>query len=206
MESKDTGVFNLYYFIFNYGKYHNNKVNQLLHFVFIPTIQFTLLVIMCHYFPEIAMPEPLHAVSKHLNIVTALFVLLANIAYFRVDLTTALVYLVWSSAQLFFSQYLYANKESYTLTLGEEKFSLLYWSTVLHIVSWIAQFYGHGVHEGRAPALMDNVAFMGLAPFFVSFEFLHYGFGYREGPEMQKVRAAIANDIKAYRAGRQKTK
>ena len=132
--------------------------------------------------------------------------LIANIAYFRVDLTTALVYLVWSSAQLFFSQYLYANKESYTLTLGEEKFSLLYWSTVLHIVSWIAQFYGHGVHEGRAPALMDNVAFMGLAPFFVSFEFLHYGFGYREGPEMQKVRAAIANDIKAYRAGRQKKK
>lgn len=27
----------------------------------------------------------------------------------------------------------------------------------VHIVSWIAQFYGHGVHEGRAPALLDNL-------------------------------------------------
>lgn len=27
----------------------------------------------------------------------------------------------------------------------------------VHVVSWIAQFYGHGVHEGRAPALLDNL-------------------------------------------------
>lgn len=27
----------------------------------------------------------------------------------------------------------------------------------VHIVAWIAQFYGHGVHEGRAPALLDNL-------------------------------------------------
>ena len=77
---------------------------------------------------------------------------------------------------------------------------------MLHIVAWIAQFYGHGVHEGRAPALMDNLGFMGLAPFFVSFELLHYGFGDREGPEMVEVRKAIANDIKEYRAGRKKNK
>jgi uncharacterized membrane protein YGL010W len=107
---------------------------------------------------------------------------------------------------VFVSQYLFEHKEDYSLTLGGENFSLLYWATVLHIVAWIAQFYGHGVHEGRAPALLDNLGFMGLAPFFVSFELLHYGFGYREGPEMAKVRTAIANDIKAYRAGRRKNK
>ena len=28
----------------------------------------------------------------------------------------------------------------------------------LHVLSWVAQFYGHGVHEGRAPALLDNLA------------------------------------------------
>ena len=27
----------------------------------------------------------------------------------------------------------------------------------LHAISWIAQFYGHGVHEKRAPALLDNL-------------------------------------------------
>lgn len=27
----------------------------------------------------------------------------------------------------------------------------------VNVVAWIAQFYGHGVHEGRAPALLDNL-------------------------------------------------
>jgi len=37
--------------------------------------------------------------------------------------------------------------------------------------SWIAQFIGHGVFEGRAPALLDNlVQALFLAPFFVWME------------------------------------
>lgn len=27
----------------------------------------------------------------------------------------------------------------------------------VNVTSWIAQFYGHGVHERRAPALLDNL-------------------------------------------------
>ena len=27
----------------------------------------------------------------------------------------------------------------------------------VHIFCWVAQFYGHGAHEGRAPALFDNL-------------------------------------------------
>ena len=27
----------------------------------------------------------------------------------------------------------------------------------VHVASWLFQFYGHGVHEGRAPALLDNI-------------------------------------------------
>ena len=30
-------------------------------------------------------------------------------------------------------------------------------AAVIHIVGWIAQLYGHGVHEGRSPALLDNL-------------------------------------------------
>ena len=26
-----------------------------------------------------------------------------------------------------------------------------------HVIGWIAQFIGHGVFEGRKPALMDNL-------------------------------------------------
>ena len=54
-------------------------------------------------------------------------------------------------------------------------------------VGWIAQFIGHGVFEGRAPALGTNVFFLTLANFFVIFEFLYFAFGYRSGKEMQKI-------------------
>lgn len=43
----------------------------------------------------------------------------------------------------------------------------------VHIVSWIAQFVGHGKYEGRKPALLDNlVQALFLAPLFVWYEIL----------------------------------
>ncbi len=65
----------------------------------------------------------------------------------------------------------------------------------VEIVAWIAQFVGHGVYEGRAPALLDNlVQALVLAPFFVFMEALFY-FGYR--PELQKrVNEAVEKEIK----------
>jgi uncharacterized membrane protein YGL010W len=58
-----------------------------------------------------------------------------------------------------------------------------HWAIAIHVVSWIAQFIGHGKFEGRAPALLDNlVQALFLAPFFVWFEILFY-FGYR--PELK---------------------
>ncbi|KAF1832190.1 hypothetical protein BDW02DRAFT_503681, partial [Decorospora gaudefroyi] len=41
----------------------------------------------------------------------------------------------------------------------------------LHVVSWILQFVGHGLFEGRKPALLDNlVQALFLAPLFVWYE------------------------------------
>jgi len=49
----------------------------------------------------------------------------------------------------------------------------------VHVLSWLAQFVGHGVFEGRAPALLDNlVQAIFLAPFFVWMEIL-FTLGYR---------------------------
>jgi uncharacterized membrane protein YGL010W len=46
-------------------------------------------------------------------------------------------------------------------------------AVVVHIVSWIAQFVGHGKYEGRKPALLDNlVQALFLAPLFVWYEVL----------------------------------
>jgi uncharacterized membrane protein YGL010W len=54
-----------------------------------------------------------------------------------------------------------------------------YWAGGIHVVSWIAQFIGHGAFEKRAPALLDNlVQALLLAPLFVWMEVLFF-FGYR---------------------------
>lgn len=73
----------------------------------------------------------------------------------------------------------------------------------IHIFSWIAQFVGHGVFEGRAPALLDNlVQALFLAPFFVWMEIL-FAFGYR--PELKaRVDEQVAKEIEKVKAEKEK--
>ncbi|KAI4117346.1 MAG: hypothetical protein LQ338_007567 [Usnochroma carphineum] len=78
-----------------------------------------------------------------------------------------------------------------------------YWALGLHVASWIAQFLGHGIFEGRAPALLDNLvqAFF-LAPFFVWMEIL-FRLGYR--PELrQRLDVAVGREVQKYRASKRK--
>ena len=50
----------------------------------------------------------------------------------------------------------------------------------IHILSWVMQFMGHGVFEGRKPALLDNLLqSIVMAPLFVWLHILFF-FGYRQ--------------------------
>ena len=73
-----------------------------------------------------------------------------------------------------------------------------YWAVGIFISSWVAQFIGHGVFEGRAPALLDNlVQALVLAPFFVWMEIL-FSIGYR--PELKsRVESAVEKEVERYR-------
>ncbi|KAK4086648.1 hypothetical protein Purlil1_9038 [Purpureocillium lilacinum] len=70
---------------------------------------------------------------------------------------------------------------------------------VVHVVSWIAQFIGHGAFEGRAPALLDNlVQAIFLAPMFVWLEVL-FKLGYRK--ELQtRVEKQVQVEIAKFKA------
>ena len=73
-----------------------------------------------------------------------------------------------------------------------------YWAVSIFVSSWVAQFIGHGVFEGRAPALVDNlVQALILAPFFVWMEILFF-VGYR--PELKlRVDSAVKKEVEKYR-------
>lgn len=73
-----------------------------------------------------------------------------------------------------------------------------YIAIVVHVAGWIAQFIGHGVYEGRAPALVDNlIQAIFLAPLFVWLEIL-FAFGYR--PELKaRLDESVQGEIKKFR-------
>ena len=74
-----------------------------------------------------------------------------------------------------------------------------------HVACWLAQFVGHGIFEGRAPALLDNlVQAVFLAPLFVWLEVLFF-FGYR--PELKsRLEQWAHEDVSKYKASKESTK
>jgi 2-hydroxy fatty acid dioxygenase len=178
-------------FYFSYAKYHYNDANKWLHIIFIPTIVFTLLG-MLHY----------ATVFGHLTLLGTTwqvdygFLLLSVLLpiYMFVDFVTGLVSTAFFLLQLHLSNYLYANRTALFSSESQHFNVLLY----LHIAAWIAQFIGHGIFEKRAPALLDNMLLMFVAPFFFMFEVLNMGFGYKQ-KEVREWNKYVALEIKQYR-------
>lgn len=73
-----------------------------------------------------------------------------------------------------------------------------FWAAGGFLASWIAQFLGHGLFEGRAPALLDNIfQALFLAPLFVWLELL-FALGYR--PDLKnRVEKMVLQDVAQYR-------
>lgn len=95
-----------------------------------------------------------------------------------------------------------ASSHHLVLTYGSTANS---WAMGMFLTSWVAQFVGHGVFEGRAPALLDNlVQALFLAPFFVWMEILFF-VGYR--PELKlRVDRAVEREIEKYRKSKDQSK
>lgn len=80
-----------------------------------------------------------------------------------------------------------------------------YYAVGIHVVSWLAQFVGHGKFEGRAPALLDNlVQALLLAPLFVWMEILFF-FGYRRELK-QRMDKNVEVEIEKFRKEKEQKK
>ncbi|RXK39134.1 hypothetical protein M231_03639 [Tremella mesenterica] len=140
-----------------YQSYHSNKINQLIHFIFIPQILWSGLIILSHVpwpgtIPKVwfdgAAFQPSLALALIAAFQTYYIVLdpLAGTAYLPVAI---LFYLsatwlkVVAPAWLPFSSHAHPTAAPFGWTV--------------FVVAWIAQFIGHGVFEHRAPALTDNL-------------------------------------------------
>ncbi|KAJ2160616.1 hypothetical protein GGF46_002109 [Coemansia sp. RSA 552] len=189
------GVFDIRSEFSKYGEYHANKVNVAIHMVFVPTILWTTLGLLTLWTPSEVFTFP-ELIAKALGHIPGPLPL-ANVATLGMA-AYALFYMALDQvAGLLMAPVLYiflVTSQQYALSsAGSMQVMLGAW-----VLSWVAQFIGHGVFEKRAPALLDNlVQALVMAPFFVFLEVL-FGLGYR--PDLyRELRSEIGSRILAFR-------
>lgn len=166
-------------FFFDYGRYHRNPVNIIIHLIFIPIITLTFFLMFDYLSFKI--------LDLKFNIFYIIYLFWVPI-YIYTDFITG-----------FITSAMYPILYFYTKQINCEILGLSYIHSIilLHIFAWIIQFIGHGVFEKRKPALMDNPILMFNAPVFVLIEIL-YWLGYRNG-EINETFKYIDADIKEFK-------
>ncbi|KAJ6539058.1 hypothetical protein B0H19DRAFT_340721 [Mycena capillaripes] len=165
-----------------YGAYHSNRINIIIHCICVPMLLCLSFQVAAARVPVPAfVPAIHHSFSDHLLFdlnFSALHAALYLAYYFALDPVATLLY----TPQMILSL---LTATAYSRSAGHVTHAI-----ILHLLSWVAQFLGHGLAEKRAPALFDNIiGAVVLAPFFVHLEVLFF-LGYR--PELHK---RVTNDI-----------
>lgn len=162
-----------------YGAYHSDPINQRIHQVFVPAIYTTALVFLTRASTGItasSLPSLFTPVLKALgegkggggSISAGLPVALGYAAYYWSLTVVERPLLGLSASALALGALPLAH--AWMGNLGPHAMT---GAIVVHVMSWVAQFYGHGVHEGRSPALLDNLfQALVMAPLFVFIETL----------------------------------
>ena len=148
--SKKAPVMDLDYFLFNYGRFHDDFYNKAIHLIFVPLIQFTVLILLSKHFPDIPsfFDQKILGVLAHpqqrLNIPGGLILATMQVVYLKVDLLTAIVWGAPSWLMFFLAQVVALDQGTY---LGGS-IDVIVWTVFLF--SWIMQFVGHGVFESKS--------------------------------------------------------
>lgn len=179
-----------------YGAYHSHPINILIHVLFVWPIYFTVLLFLAFSSPLCLLPLPSDLLPfQQYMVMNWSFVGAAVYALFYVSLDRKA-----GSLAAFLCLACWIGSNALAQKLG---FSFG-WKVVLvsQFVCWTGQFIGHGVFEGRSPALLDNLfqAFI-MAPFFVLLEVLQILFDYEPYPGFRKrVQAKVKANIAHWKA------
>jgi len=145
-----------------YGAYHTNPTNVWIHITCVPLIVWSAYVLTAHL-PKSEVIPSIHAdfgpyLAFDLNY-AAIWAIATELYYFVLTPAVTLTHIPLAAFTLL------------TATAFASKPGSVGIAAVVHVSCWLAQFYGHGVHEGRAPALLDNLlGALVLAPLFVYYE------------------------------------
>ncbi len=120
-----------------YSESHRNPTNELIHFVCVPVIVFSLLGILWAVHPMLALAAVLAALWY----------------YFQLSRPFAWGMLAMSAAML-------------AILAAMPPLTVLPLSIAVFVVAWIGQFIGHKI-EGKKPSFFDDLRFLLIGPLFV---------------------------------------
>jgi uncharacterized membrane protein YGL010W len=158
-----------------YSAYHQEKRNVWIHVIGVPTISFTLFLVLSRFHLFSVAGFPISA--------SAVFVVGVLAYYFSLDFLFALTTSVLFGGLFVLAEYL-------TRSMAPEMAWTLF--GIGQVVGWGSQFYGHFIFEKSRPALFDNL-FQALvsAPLFVIAD-VYFELGYRKD-----LKLAIENELKS---------
>jgi len=206
------GVFQLEDALTFYGSYHNNKINQLIHVVFVPCIIWSAFVIFSYINAEWFVGHEIHlldflskgnpifdfAIVNYLNenlVIGGGLALTIGLSVYYLTLVTvpAITYDIFLFVMMATAGHFYrATPHAWQYALA------------LHVFAWYIQIHpGHAIFEQRNAALVDNFfAGLALGPLFAWFEVLFF-FGWNK--ELRdRLQVRIENNIAEYQASLKK--
>lgn len=136
-----------------YAVSHQNKTNQLIHYICVPVIFFSI-VGMLMAIPSTFIASITNIKNPILENWAAVILIFVLLFYLKLSLKIFFKMLIFSLLCLLGNYYL------------SNYLPLFYTSLALFVVAWIGQFYGHKI-EGKKPSFFKDLQFLLIGPAWV---------------------------------------
>jgi len=144
---------NLQQWFDEYAVSHQNKTNQLIHYICVPTIFFSI-VGMLMSIPSTKIETVLNINNPIIENWASVILFFLMLFYVRLSFSIFIKMLLFSLICLIGNGYLAAL------------IPLFYTSLTIFVIAWIGQFYGHKI-EGKKPSFFKDLQFLLIGPAWV---------------------------------------
>jgi uncharacterized membrane protein YGL010W len=138
----------------NYAEDHRNELNQIIHWICVPPIVWTVIAALWTIPVPTGIGQP--------GVWAGLALVGAMAFYLRLSRVLALALLVVFVAMMVFTGWLHAR-------IGSS--ALLWTAIVVFVVAWIGQFIGH-IFEGKRPSFLTDLAYLLIGPLWLTSKLL----------------------------------
>ncbi|PHR70192.1 MAG: hypothetical protein COA67_08675 [Lutibacter sp.] len=136
-----------------YAESHQNKTNQLIHYICVPAIFFSIVGLLMSI-PTNLLTNFFGLNNPYIENWATVLLIFTLIFYLRMSFSIFIKMFVFSAICIVLNRF-----------LGQH-LPLFYTSLTIFVIAWIFQFYGHKV-EGKKPSFLKDLQFLLIGPVWV---------------------------------------